>query len=124
MRRRTRKTTTKGAGPSVAFGEAFDFEATSACAQVVVDVWDQPSSGPAELLGKALLSIADCRAACAAHDASATSVASNASRAAPAAAGACHAWTLSKETSICWLKTANVTRTPVPKSRALVSGWL
>ena len=69
-------------------------------------------------------SIADCRAACAAHDASATSVASNASRAAPAAAGACHAWTLSKETSICWLKTANVTRTPVPKSRALVSGWL
>ena len=44
-RRRTRRTRTLGPGPSVAWGEAFDFEGTSACAQVVVDVWDESSEG-------------------------------------------------------------------------------
>ena len=61
-RRRTRKPAPAGSGPSVQFGESFDFDGTSACAQVVVDVWDKPSEAPADLLGKALLSLADCRA--------------------------------------------------------------
>ena len=61
-RRRTRRTAASGPGPSVQWTEAFDFEGTSACAQVVVDVWDQPTDGPADLLGKALLPLADCRA--------------------------------------------------------------
>ena len=46
----------------MAFGDAFDFDGTSACAQVVVEAWDQPSDGPADLLGKALLSVSECRA--------------------------------------------------------------
>ena len=45
----------------MAWDEAFDFDTISACAQIVVDVWDQPGDGPAELLGKALLSLSDCR---------------------------------------------------------------
>lgn len=62
-RRRTRRTSAAaGEGPSVQWGESFDFEGTSACAQVVVDVWDKPNDAqPADLLGKALLSLADCR---------------------------------------------------------------
>ena len=60
-RRRTRRVAAGGVGPSVQWGEAFDFEDTSACAQVVVDVWDKPSDAPADLLGKALLSLSDCR---------------------------------------------------------------
>ena len=53
-RRRTRRTST--------WGEAFDFEGTSAGALVVVDVWDPPTGGsPAELLGKAAVSVEDCR---------------------------------------------------------------
>jgi len=59
-RRRARRTACARAGSNV-WQEAFDFDATSACAQVVVDVWDRPSSGPAELLGKAVLSLSDCR---------------------------------------------------------------
>lgn len=61
-RRRTRRTASPGAGPNVSFGDAFDFDGTSACAQVVVEAWDQPSDGPADLLGKALLSVSECRA--------------------------------------------------------------
>lgn len=63
-RRRTRRTDAKrGVGGVVAFEEAFDFEATSACAQVVVDVWDRPAAGaPASLLGKAVLGVGECRA--------------------------------------------------------------
>lgn len=36
---------------------------------------------------------------------------------------ACAAWTLSKESNICWLKSSNVTRESVPKPRALISGY-
>ena len=63
-RRRTRRTRTAGPGPSVTWGEAFDFDAASACAQVVVDVWDAAgeAGGSAELLGKAVLSVGECRA--------------------------------------------------------------
>ena len=61
-RRRTRRTRAPGPGPSIAWGEALDFEDTSACAQVVIDVWDQRKEGAADLLGKALLSLTDCRA--------------------------------------------------------------
>ena len=67
-RRRTKRTRSPGPGPTVQWGEAFDFEGTSACAQVVVDVWDAATAdgatggaGP-ELLGKALLSLSECRA--------------------------------------------------------------
>jgi hypothetical protein len=60
-RRRTRRTAAPGRGPRVAWGESFDFEGTSACAQVVIDVWDRPTEGPADLLGKALLDLSDCR---------------------------------------------------------------
>ena len=48
-RRRTRRTAA-GAGPNVTWAEAFDFEGTSACAQLVVDVWDKPSGGAADLI--------------------------------------------------------------------------
>ena len=61
-RRRTRRTTIAGRGPNVEWAEHFDFEATSACALVIVDVWDQPTTdAPADLLGKAVLSLAECR---------------------------------------------------------------
>ena len=61
-RRRTRRTRTIGSGPNITWGESFDFETTSACGQVVVDVWDKPSeTQPADMLGKALLSLCDCR---------------------------------------------------------------
>ena len=40
-----------------------DFEAASACSQVVVDVWDRLSANtPPDLLGKAVLSVSECRA--------------------------------------------------------------
>mmetsp|Transcript_4017 Transcript_4017/g.10446 ORF Transcript_4017/g.10446 Transcript_4017/m.10446 type:complete len:168 (+) Transcript_4017:71-574(+) len=59
-RRRTRRTA--GAfGPDTDFNTAFDFAGTSACAQVVVDVWDRPGDGPADLLGKAVLDLSECR---------------------------------------------------------------
>ena len=60
-RRRTRRTAAASRGPNVKWGQAFDFEGTSACAQVVVDVWDRPAEGPADLLGKAVLSLSECR---------------------------------------------------------------
>ena len=60
-RRRTKRTRT-ASGSTFEWGEAFHFEATSACAQVVVDVWDRPSAAaPADLLGKAVLSLSECR---------------------------------------------------------------
>ena len=59
-RRRTKRTSV-GSGSSVEWDEAFDFESTSACAQVVVDVWDRPTDGSADLLGKAVLALAECR---------------------------------------------------------------
>jgi Ca2+-dependent lipid-binding protein len=59
-RRRVRRTASARGGAYV-WQEAFDFDATSACAQVVVDVWDQPKDSPAELLGKAVLSLGECR---------------------------------------------------------------
>ena len=42
-------------------GIAFDFTSTSEEAQVVVDLWDTRPSVPPELLGKAVLSVTDCR---------------------------------------------------------------
>ena len=42
-RRRARRTATAARGPNAEWNEAFDFEATSACAQVVLDVWDRPA---------------------------------------------------------------------------------
>lgn len=59
-RRRTRRTAA-ARGTDVEWGEAFDFDAASACAQVVVDVWDRPGAGPADLLGKAVLNLNECR---------------------------------------------------------------
>jgi Ca2+-dependent lipid-binding protein len=61
-RRRVRKTSAAVRGADVRFDEAFEFDATSAAAQVVIDVWDRPGSGPANLLGKAVLSLGECRA--------------------------------------------------------------
>ena len=53
-RRRTRRTG--------AWGEAFDFERASARALVAVDVWDSAGAdAAASLLGKAVLSLAECR---------------------------------------------------------------
>ena len=65
-------------GCAASWGEAFEFEGTGAAAQVVVDLWDAPAGSgdgarprpavdSAELLGKAVLSVAHCRpgAACA-----------------------------------------------------------
>ena len=61
-RRRTRKCSAAGAGPSVEWDDCFDFEETSACAQVVIDVWDQSADGAkTDLLGKAVMSLSDCR---------------------------------------------------------------
>ena len=62
-RRRTRRTDSKpSSGGSVSFSQAFDFEDTQACAQVVVDVWDRPLPGsPPDLLGKAVLNLSECR---------------------------------------------------------------
>ena len=61
-RRRTKKCSHVGAGPSVEWDDCFDFEGTSACAQVVIDVWDQSADGTkTDLLGKAVLSLTDCR---------------------------------------------------------------
>ena len=61
-RRRTRRATPSGTGPSVSVNESFDFEETSACAQVVVDVWDEAADGSrSDLLGKAVISLSDCR---------------------------------------------------------------
>ena len=60
-RRRTRRTRAPGPGPTVAWGAALDFEDASACAQIVIDVFDEARAGPAELLGKALLNLSECR---------------------------------------------------------------
>lgn len=61
-RRRTRRCSSFHTGPEVAWQEFFDFEETSACAQVVVDVWDQSNDGAkTDLLGKAVMSLSDCR---------------------------------------------------------------
>uniref|UniRef100_A0A7S0Q0P8 C2 domain-containing protein n=1 Tax=Coccolithus braarudii TaxID=221442 RepID=A0A7S0Q0P8_9EUKA len=61
-RRRVRKTTTPVCGVDVMWGEAFDFALTSACAQVVVDVWDRADqNAPADLLGKTVVSVSGCR---------------------------------------------------------------
>jgi len=60
-RRRVRKTA-PGAGSDVRWDEAFDFEGTSACAQIVIDTWDRSSQGgPPDLLGKAVVSLSECR---------------------------------------------------------------
>lgn len=61
LRRRTRRTSGAARGPVARWGEAFDFDSVSACAQVVVDVWDRPPGGVADLLGKAVLSLDECR---------------------------------------------------------------
>lgn len=62
-RRRTRRTRTPARGPSASWvHEAFDFDATSIEAQVVVDVYDGVAAGrPAAPLGKALLPLSECR---------------------------------------------------------------
>ncbi|KAL1522982.1 hypothetical protein AB1Y20_017945 [Prymnesium parvum] len=61
-RRRTRRCSAKGVGPAVEWNECFDFEGASACSQVVVDVWDQADDGKkTDLLGKAVMSLTDCR---------------------------------------------------------------
>lgn len=61
-RRRSRRISPDGAGPSVSLDKSFDFEETSASAQVVVDVWDQSADGvKSDLLGKAVIGLAECR---------------------------------------------------------------
>ena len=60
-RRRARRTATAARGPNAEWNEAFDFEATSACAQVVLDVWDRPATGAAALLGKVVIGLSECR---------------------------------------------------------------
>eukprot|EP00967_Tisochrysis_lutea_P135929 scaffold241832_cov29-Tisochrysis_lutea.AAC.5 len=61
-RRRVRRTRAAPAGPSPSWREAFDFGQASLNGQVVVDLWDSPdSSAPAELLGKAVVSVSECR---------------------------------------------------------------
>ncbi len=53
----------------------------------------------------------ECRAACQAY-------------VAPPAGPPCRAWTLSKESGRCWLKSSTVTRQPVSKAAGLISGVL
>ena len=60
-RRRSRKTHAPGPGSSVAWDAVLDFEDASASSQIIVDVWDDVPGGQPELLGKALLSLAECR---------------------------------------------------------------
>ena len=61
-RRRSQRTAeVEATGAIATWGEAFDFEDTSACAQIVVDVYDRPSGAPSELLGKALFTLTECR---------------------------------------------------------------
>jgi hypothetical protein len=61
-RRRTRRTHTPRVNfPNVEWDEAFDFERASSGALVVVDLWDKLADGRSELLGKALISLDDCR---------------------------------------------------------------
>lgn len=61
-RRRVRRTDPGASGPAVVWGEIFDFDGVSASAQVVLDVWDQGSGrGPPDLLGKAVISLTECR---------------------------------------------------------------
>ena len=59
-RRRTQRTVT-ARGATVGFNESFEFDSTSACAQVVVDVWDHRREGPSDLLGKIVLGLTECR---------------------------------------------------------------
>ena len=62
-RRRVKRTSaTDARGPDARWDEAFEFEGTSSDAQVVVDVWDRSSAGgPPDLLGKVLVTVAECR---------------------------------------------------------------
>ena len=70
-RRRSRRTAAasqqgSSASDVVTWGEAFDFPGVTAEATVVVDVWDPPSddagvSSRAELLGKVVVSLSECR---------------------------------------------------------------
>ena len=64
-RRRTRRTPAVACdGQTVTWGVPFDFSETHEGALVVVDVWDAAGSCPglpAEILGKVVLNVSDCR---------------------------------------------------------------
>ena len=62
LRRRTRRTRACVRGKDVTWGESFEFDGVSACSQIVIDVWDRPAGGgAADLLGKAVLGLEECR---------------------------------------------------------------
>ena len=62
--RRARRTAARVGGAAPSWNESFDFDVrTCALAQVVVDVWDRSAAagGEDDLMGKAVISLSECR---------------------------------------------------------------
>ena len=59
-RRRTRRTTSLE-GPAPEWNQSFDLDDVGGSGQVVVDLWDAAAGAEADLLGKAVISLDECR---------------------------------------------------------------